>query len=103
MKLHQAKDTGKDIFFQVWLDTTKELMVPSLDEDGKVIKDDDGEVVLVAVPGEPDPEWLREWHWGKDVERAGMLRETRLLAQLELDKLNAPGRVITLADEGDML
>ncbi len=101
MKIHQARDTGKQFYLQIWLDTTKELMVPELDEDGKVVKDEVGQVVMVAVPGEPDPEWLREWRWGKDTPRATMRRETRLLAQTELDKMNAVGT--TLSEEGQTL
>lgn len=102
MKIHQAKDTGKQFYLQIWLDDTKELMVPELDDEGKSIKDEDGVPVMVAVPGEPDPEWLREWRWGKDTPKATMRRETKLLAQVELNKMNAAG-VITLAEEGQTL
>lgn len=77
MKLVQAKDTGKQFFLQVWLDDTKK------------------------VDGNPDPEYLREWRWGKDNSRAHIRRETRLLAQIELDKINAV--TVTLSEEGQTL
>jgi hypothetical protein len=86
MKLVQAKDTGKQIYLQVWLDNTKVLL------------DDEGNPTT-----EPDPEWLREWRWGKDVLRKDYHRETKLLAKLELDKMNAALTVITLTDEGKTL
>lgn len=86
MELVQAKDTGKQIYLQVWLDNTKF----ALDAEGNPTTD-------------PDPEWLREWRWGKDVARKDYRRETKLLAKLELDKMNAASTVITLADEGKVL
>ncbi len=103
MKLHQAKDTGSQYYLQVWLDITKELMVPELDEDGKPVKDEQGQLVLVASPGVPDPDWLREWRWGKDIPRADIRRETKLLAQLELDKMNVDSTIVTLSEEGTIL
>lgn len=86
MKLHQAKDTGNQYYLQVWLDNTKFV----LDAEGNPTTD-------------PDPEWLREWRWGKDVERIDYLRETKLLAEIELAKMNADATVITLSDEGKTL
>lgn len=86
MKLVQAKDTGKQFYLQVWLDTTK------------VLFDDEGNPTR-----EPNPEWLREWRWGKDNSRAHIRRETKLLAQLELDKMNADSTIVTLSEEGKTL
>ena len=85
MKLHRARDMGDQYFLQVWLDDTKE----ALDKDGR------------PIPGEPDPEGLREWRWAKDMDLVDIRRETRLLALLELDKM-AP-TVITLPEEGSTL
>ncbi len=86
MKIIQAKDTGKQFYLQIWLDNTKVLL------------DDEG-----SSTQEPDPEWLREWRWGKDNSRAHIRRETKLLAKLELDKMNAISTVITLPEEGKKL
>ncbi len=86
MKLHKAKDTGNQYYLQVWLDDTK------------VVLDAEGNPTT-----EPDPEWLREWRWGKDVPRADIRRETKLLAQLELDKMNADSTMVTLPEEGATL
>ena len=81
MKLHQAKDMGHQFYLQVWLDDTRF----ELDADGN-------------PTAEPDPEWLREYRWGKDVDRRNIRLETRLLARLELAKMNAV--VVTLPGEG---
>lgn len=102
MKIQQAKDTGKQFFLQIWLDDTKELMVPQLDAEGKAVKDEAGNPVMVAVPGKPDPEWLREWRWGKDTPKSMMKRETKLLAKLELVKMNFTN-IKTMPEEGRTL
>ncbi len=92
MKLHQAKDTGDQYYLQVWLDDTKVL----LDDEGSPTR-------------EPDPEWLREWRWGKvdgegkPISRAMIQDEVALLARLELGKMNAVSTVVTLPEEGATL
>ncbi len=86
MKYLQAKDTGTQYYYQVWLDDTKVLL------------DDKGERTE-----EPDPDWIREWRWGKDNTLVHAQRETKLLAQLELNKMNSDSTIITLSVEGKKL
>jgi len=80
MKIQVAQDRGYDYHLEIWLDDTK------FDTDGV----------------SPDPEWVRTWNWGKDVRRVDMRRETQLLAQGELNKMNPVG-VVALSEQGETL
>jgi hypothetical protein len=90
MKLLRARDSGGFYRLRVHLDTTK------------VLDRDRPELGLTA--GDPDPAWVREYEWTKDMPLARVKAETKLLCQTELAKLNATGdEGAVLAGEGQAL
>lgn len=75
MKLLTARDLGTEYRLVVHLDDTK------------------------LIEGNPDPVYVREFRWGKDMPLARVKAETKLLAQLELAKMTPSGGSV-LAGEG---
>ena len=68
IKVLQARKRETEYFFQIHLD------------DSKVVEEEGKEV--------PDPYFVREYRWGKDIDLADIKREMKALVKAELARLD---------------